>query len=78
MQCVICHSDAIETREVKEEISLGADIVMVPVQAMVCRRCGERYYDRRTMRHLEEVERRLQSGRTSLKETGRVLQVEPE
>jgi len=60
--------------EVMERLEVGADIVQVRVQVPVCQTCGERYYDRATMRHLEGVERELREGSGKTHETGRVLQ----
>ena len=73
MKCIICHGEAIEVAKVKEEIPLKDDIVFVPVTVSVCRTCGERYYDRKTMRYLEEVARKLETERHKLREVGRVL-----
>ena len=73
MICVICHGTEIQPEEVREEIQLGSDLVYVPVRVPVCQTCGERYYDRNTMRHLESVEHDLREGNGRLKEVGRVL-----
>ena len=35
----------------------------------------ERYYDRRTVRYLEEMERKLQSSTVHLQEVGKVLEL---
>jgi hypothetical protein len=59
--------------EVKEECVVDNDIVYVPIKLPICKNCGERYYDRRTMQFLEEVERKLHSKRRELKEIGKVL-----
>lgn len=56
MKCVICKGTNIEKKLVNEEVRVGTDVVLVPVEVMVCKSCGERYYDRRTMRYLEEIE----------------------
>jgi len=56
MRCIICHDYRIEVMEVKEEVTVGNDIVYVPVRIPVCQTCGERYYDRRTFQFLEDVE----------------------
>ena len=73
MKCVICHGEAIKTREVKEELRVQNDIVYVPICTPVCRTCGERYYDRRTVRFLEEAEAKLKAGTANLREVGKVL-----
>ena len=75
MKCIICHGEDIQVNEVKEEIKIGNDIVYVPIRTPVCRSCGERYYDRRTVRYLEEVEQKLKSGETNLQEVGKVLEL---
>jgi YgiT-type zinc finger domain-containing protein len=41
---------------VQERIPVGNDIVLVPVEVLVCQSCGERFYDRATMHRLEELE----------------------
>jgi YgiT-type zinc finger domain-containing protein len=77
MKCVICHGDEIKVMEVKEEFAIGNDIVYVPVKVPVCKNCGERYYDRRTMWFLEEIEGKLSRKRVELKEVGKVLMISP-
>lgn len=75
MKCVICHGEQISPTEVFEEIPVGTDIVRVPVTVMACGSCGERYYDRATMRHLEHVREDVTKDRTRLQVVGKVLQV---
>ena len=55
MKCVVCHGNEIESMDVKEEIVIDDDIVYIPIKVPVCKTCGERYYDRRTIRFLEEI-----------------------
>ena len=50
MKCTVCHSDQVVRAKVQEEIALGSDIVLISIQTPVCQACGERYYDRATMR----------------------------
>jgi YgiT-type zinc finger domain-containing protein len=73
MKCVICHGDTIEPRAVREELHIGDDIVYVTVDALVCTQCSERYFDRATVRKLENIERELQQTRESLPAIGKVL-----
>ncbi len=73
MTCIICQGEDIRVREVSEEIRVGDDVVRVTIQTPVCHTCGERYYDRQTIRFLEEVERDLQEGKATLQEVGKVL-----
>jgi YgiT-type zinc finger domain-containing protein len=74
MKCIICHGEQISQVEVFEEIPVGSDIVRVPVRVMVCETCGERYYDRATMRHLERVREDVTRNRGQLQVVGKVLQ----
>lgn len=74
MKCVICHGDNIETKDVKEEFTIENDIIYIPIKVFVCTTCGERYYDRRTMHLLEQIEEKLVNKQAKLKEIGKVLQ----
>ena len=76
MKCVICHGEDVRVDNLREEVSVGNDIVYVPARVPVCRNCGERYYDRRTVRYLEEVEKKPQSGEAKLQEVGKILVME--
>jgi YgiT-type zinc finger domain-containing protein len=78
MKCIICHSTDITVRRVNKQLSRGEDIVLVPVEVLVCNNCGERYYDRRTMERLEEIEDAVNAGRVSLERVGEVLRVKQE
>jgi len=73
MICIFCHGQDIEVQEVGEPLEVGSDIVYVPVRVPVCQTCGERYYDRASMRYLEGVEKELREGSDRTRETGRVL-----
>jgi YgiT-type zinc finger domain-containing protein len=80
MKCVVCHSSDIATRRVDEQVARGEDVVLVPMDVLVCNNCGERYYDRRTMHRLEEIEDAIGTGRAPLERVGEVLRLsgEPE
>jgi len=41
MQCIICHGEEINRQTVQEEIALGADLVRIPIETLVCQACGE-------------------------------------
>jgi len=73
MKCIICHGEDIQATEVREELKLGNNIVYVAIKTAVCHTCGERYYDRQTIRYLEKVEQKLKSGEAKLQEVGKVL-----
>jgi YgiT-type zinc finger domain-containing protein len=75
MKCLVCHGEDIPVTEVREELRVENNIVYVPIQIPVCRACGERYYDRRTIRFLEEVDQRLKEGKAILQEVGKVLEL---
>jgi hypothetical protein len=63
---------------VNERLSRGEDMILVPVEVLVCNNCGERYYDRRAMQRLEEIEDAVNAGRVSLERVGEVLRVRQE
>jgi YgiT-type zinc finger domain-containing protein len=73
MKCVICHGDNIEAKSIQEILTIGNDVVYVPLKVLVCNSCGERYYDRRAMHLLETAEKRLKEGKVHLEEVGKVL-----
>ncbi len=75
MKCVICNSPNIEIREVEEEIQIENDIVLIPVKVHVCLQCGERYYDRKTMRKLEKIEKEIRTNVANLQPIGKVVRV---
>jgi len=55
MRCVICKGEDIEKKMVDEEIRLSGDIVLVSMELLVCNACGERYYDQRAMKKIEDL-----------------------
>ncbi len=75
MKCLVCHGEDILVTAVREELRIENNIVYMPIQIPVCRTCGERYYDRRTIRLLEEVEQQLKEGKAALQEVGKVLEI---
>ena len=54
MKCTLCHGDHIAKSMVQERIPVGNDIVLVPIEVLVCQSCGERFYDRATLHRLED------------------------
>ena len=72
MKCVICKSSEIEIKKVDEEIKLGSDIFLVSVQVLVCLNCGERYYDTKVMRKLEEMREKLRRKAVDVEDVGKV------
>ncbi len=73
MRCVICNGNNIEMRGVEEEVRLNNNVVLIPIETLVCSSCGERYYDRRTMKFLEEVTAQIRSENAVLEPVGQVL-----
>ncbi len=73
MKCVICKSSDIQKKMVEEEIRSETDIVLVMLEALVCMNCGERYYDRRTIRKIENIRSRLKQRELEVEEVGKVL-----
>ena len=73
MKCVICSSPAIEVRTVDEEIKWGSNILLIPMEVLVCSSCGERYYDKKAMKRIEETRSRLQKRDLRVDEVGKVF-----
>lgn len=73
MKCVICNSSIIEKKQVEEEVRDGDNVVLISIEVLVCRQCGERYYTRQIMKKLEEIEEKIKEKKIPLKEVGRVL-----
>jgi len=73
MKCVVCKSSDIQMKMVEEEIRAEQDIVLVPIEVLVCQNCGERYYDRKNMKKLEEMRTRLKNHDLEVEEVGKVL-----
>ena len=73
MKCVICKSSDIQMKTIEEEIKSGNDIVLISLEVLVCQSCGERYYDKKTMRKIEVVRSRLKKDDLKVEEVGRVL-----
>lgn len=75
MKCTVCNSVEVTKSLVKEEIPVGQDIVLVPIEVLKCQSCGERFYDRPTMRRLEQIEDDLVAHKRPLKEIGKILEL---
>jgi YgiT-type zinc finger domain-containing protein len=76
MKCVICKNSDIQMKTVDEEMRSGSDIFLVPMDVLVCSSCGERYYDRKAMRKIEEIRSRIKEKSLEAKEVGRVLRAQ--
>jgi YgiT-type zinc finger domain-containing protein len=73
MKCVICKSSDIQRKMVEEEIKSEMDIVLISLEVLVCMNCGERYYDRMTMRKIENIRAKLKQRELKVEEVGKVL-----
>ena len=73
MNCVICKGSNIELKMVDEQIRTGKDIVLVPINILVCSNCGERYYDRKAMKKIEKIRSRLENKDLEVEEVGKVM-----
>jgi CRISPR/Cas system-associated protein Csx1 len=60
-------------KAVEEEIRSDKDILLVPLEVLVCLGCGERYYDRKAMKKIEEMRSRLKRHDLKVEEVGKVL-----
>ena len=76
MKCVICKNSDIQMKTVDEEMRSGSDIFLVPMDVLVCSSCGERYYDRKAMRKIEEIRSRIKEKSLEAKAVGRVLRAQ--
>jgi len=73
MKCVICHSPDIQKKRVEEEIKSNQDILLMPIEVLLCASCGERYYDKKTLKRIEEIRLKFKNRGLLVEEVGRVL-----
>ena len=73
MKCVVCKSSDIQMKTVEEEIEIGSDIILIPIDVLVCLNCGERYYDRKTLKKIEELKSKATSRDLEIEEVGKVF-----
>jgi YgiT-type zinc finger domain-containing protein len=73
MKCVVCKSADIRLKKVEEEVKFEKDIVLIPIDVLVCQNCGERYYDRKTMVKLEEMRTKIEKKSLDVEDVGKVL-----
>lgn len=73
MKCVICKGSDIELKTVDEQIRTGRDIILISMNVLVCSNCGERYYDRKAMKKIEEIRARLKNHDIDVEEVGKVM-----
>ena len=73
MKCVVCKGSDIELKTVDEQIRTESDIILIPMNILVCSNCGERYYDRKSMRKIEEIRKKSKNKELDIKEVGKVM-----
>jgi YgiT-type zinc finger domain-containing protein len=73
MKYVVCNSSNLEMKSVEEEIRSDKDILLIPLEVLVCLSCGERYYDRKAMKKIEEMRLKFKRRDLKVKEVGKVL-----
>lgn len=73
MKCVVCKGSDIELKTVDEQIRTESDIILIPMNILVCSNCGERYYDRQSMRKIEEIRKKSKNKELDIKEVGKVM-----
>jgi YgiT-type zinc finger domain-containing protein len=73
MKCVVCKSTDIVKKTVDEEIKADANIILVSMDVLVCGNCGERYYDRATMRKIENLRLKLKNANLDIEEVGKIF-----
>jgi YgiT-type zinc finger domain-containing protein len=73
MKCIVCKSTDIERKIGDEDIKSGKNIILVSMEVLVCNSCGERYYDRPTMKKIEELRSKLTKETLDIEEVGKVF-----
>ena len=73
MKCIVCKGSDIEIKTVDEQIRSERDIILVPMNILVCLTCGERYYDRKSMKKIEEIRKKLKNKKLNIEEVGKVM-----
>ena len=75
MKCVMCRTGELERVHVEEKTRVGNDVLLTPIEALVRDGCGERYYDRATMKYLERVVEEAVERRDTFRPVGQVFAV---
>ena len=75
MKCVICKAGEVHPARVQAEIKVGRDRLLVPVEAEICRECGEPYYSAEVLRYLEGVRKDFARKAIAPASVGTVYQV---
>ena len=74
-KCVFCGGE-LEEKEVTELVKGGSNIAILKVNALVCQRCGERFYEGEAIKLFEEIRAKLKAQETEcLKPVGQSFEV---
>ncbi len=73
MECLLCRVQKVEIKTLDMQIEVGRDIVLVPMNIMVCSNCGERYYNTENMMKIEEIKSKLKNRELDVIEVGKVM-----
>ncbi len=73
MKCVICKGNDIEVKTVDEQIAVGEDILLIQLILPVCSQCGERYYDRKALKIIEDVRAKAKEKSLIAEQVGKIL-----
>ena len=74
-RCPFC-SGEVNQKTVTEVVRGGGNTATLTVNALVCQRCGERFYDPETIKKFEAIKADLESQKTEdLKPVGQAFEV---
>lgn len=73
MECVICKFSEVESKTLDMQIEVGRDIVLVPMNIIVCSNCGERYYNTDIMAKIEQIKSKQMNRELDVVEIGKVM-----
>lgn len=62
-RCPVCGGNVVE-KEVVEVLRGGDNTAILTVNAIVCQRCGERFYSLNTVRKFEDIKNKLERQET--------------
>ena len=62
-KCPVCGGKVVE-KEVTEVVRGGGNTATLKVDALVCQRCGERFYSQETVRKFEVIKAKLERQET--------------
>jgi uncharacterized protein with PIN domain len=55
------------------KIKVDKNIVLISMEVLVCNNCGERYYERATMKKIEEFRLKLKEAKLNMEEVGKIF-----